>query len=841
MEYPKRDKLFGDQLSPFSALMNMDTFTELCSPSISDQFLLSFNGGDASLVNPTSSQSGFCLRSPEMEDSGKNQCSSPGYGFNSVPKTVVGVSLAEKLLKALSLFKESSGGGILAQIWMPFKQGDEYILSTSEQPYLLDEILAGYREISRTFTFSGRQAPGSVIGLPGRVFISGMPEWTSNVVYYNPLEYLRVDHALAYEVRGSLAVPIFDSGEPSCCAVLELVTKKEKSDFDTEMDSVCCALQAVNLTSVRACAQQQNLKEGQKYALSEIMDVMRVICHAHMLPLALTWVPFRYVCRSTEETVKSCIGEQSSNLDKEIMLCIEESACYVNDQQMQGFLHACSEHYLQKGQGIAGKAIESNHPIFTSDVKASNVHHYPLAHHARKYGLHAAVAVRVRSTYTGSDDYILEFFLPTNCKGSAEQQLLLNNLGVTLRRICRSLRTVSGDEVVCTDLTKDGINKESENSQTPEASLKSSEDSAGDTKLDSTQMKCGSPRHQKKRRSAADKNIDLSVLQQYYTGTLKDAAKSIGVCPTTLKRICRLNGISRWPSRKISKVNHSMKKIQTVIESVPGVTGTLKYDPKTGNFTAEVSSPEEQITSKSMDASVPEQIVATMEPENLLATGHQIADSARSESLPGELSNPHVSSSFFSKQYEMTTLGRQPNFVTSRGGLGTESLMLCNRLSNLSSEVNASDRNKCSDKKIIEPSHPANSSMTDSSSGSASSGPILKEGFEKTTVASNCGSIITVKATYKEDTIRFKFAPSLGCYQLFEEIGKRLKLSTGTFQLKYLDDEGEWVMLVNNSDLQECVEILELTRTKFLKIQVRDIPFHISSSGSSNSLLLTEP
>lgn len=149
-------------------------------------------------------------------------------------------------MKALSLFKESAGGGILAQAWLPLKQGNEYVLSTSYQPYLLDQVLAGYREASRLFTFSVREAPGSVLGLPGRVFISKMPEWTSNILYYNRLEYLRVDHALNYKVQGTLALPIFCPNEHSCCAVLELVTKKEKPDFDIEVASVCNALQVSN-------------------------------------------------------------------------------------------------------------------------------------------------------------------------------------------------------------------------------------------------------------------------------------------------------------------------------------------------------------------------------------------------------------------------------------------------------------------------------------------------------------------------------------------------------------------------------------------------------------------
>ncbi|CAI9762898.1 unnamed protein product [Fraxinus pennsylvanica] len=214
--------------------------------------------------------------------------------------------------------------------------------------------------------------PGSFPGLPDRVFTSKIPEWTSNVMYYNKAEYLQVQHAIHHEVRGSIALPVFedDSHEASCCAVLELVTMKEKPNFDSEMENVCSAIQAVKLRStVPPRLHSQCLTQNQRAALAEITDVLRAVCHAHRLPVALTWIPCSY-------TAGSIIFEE--------------------------------------GQGIAGKALQSNHPFFYPDVKEYHLSDYPLVHHARKFGLNAAVAIKLRSTYTGDADYILEFFLPVD-------------------------------------------------------------------------------------------------------------------------------------------------------------------------------------------------------------------------------------------------------------------------------------------------------------------------------------------------------------------------------------------------------------------------------------------
>ncbi|MBA0696188.1 hypothetical protein Goari_002764, partial [Gossypium aridum] len=569
----------------FSELMNFDSYAGwFNSPSATDQMFASFSlssfpslpYASFDLLPITGQSSGTFVEAADALNGmdGSYNCgdkmvfqqtgthignpvvpSDAELGSSNLPNSLVsgptGPSLDEKMLRALSLLKESSGGGILAQVWVPIKHGDQYMLTTSEQPYLLDQMLSGYREVSRTYIFSAEQKPGSFPGLPGRVFISRVPEWTSDVIHYSKGEYLRFTHAVNYKVRGSIALPIFEPPEMSCCAVLELVTMKEKPNFDSEMKTVSLAVQAVNLRTIAPPQPlPQCLSGSQRAALAEITDVLRAVCHAHRLPLALTWIPCYYTEEAVDEILKVGGGEGNRRQDGKRVLCVENTACYVNERGMQDFVHACMDHHLEEGQGIAGKVLRSNHPFFSTDVRMYDISDYPLVHHARKCNLNAAVAIRLRSTYTGDDDYILELFLPINLKGSSEQQLLLNNLSGTMQRICRSLRTVSDVEIdegskievqrgklsdspslsISRRVSETELSADSEMNSNDRVPLHVSNAKSDGKEADGPREQAMSgPRRQiEKKRSTAEKNVTLSVLQPYFSGSLKDAAKSLG-------------------------------------------------------------------------------------------------------------------------------------------------------------------------------------------------------------------------------------------------------------------------------------------------------------------------
>jgi hypothetical protein len=67
--------------------------------------------------------------------------------------------------------------------------------------------------------------------------------------------------------------------------------------------------------------------------------------------------------------------------------------------------------------------------------------------------------------------------------------------------------------------------------------------------------------------------------------------------------------------------------------------------------------------------------------------------------------------------------------------------------------------------------------------------------------------LVTIKASYRGDIIRFRVPCSAGVAAVKEEVAKRLGLDVGAFDVKYLDDDHEWVLLSCDADFQECLDV----------------------------------
>ncbi|KAA8546730.1 hypothetical protein F0562_003159 [Nyssa sinensis] len=263
-------------------------------------------------------------------------------------------------------------------------------------------------------------------------------------------------------------------------------------------------------------------------------------------------------------------------------------------------------------------------------------------------------------------------------------------------------------------------------------------------------------RKMSERKCTTDKSIDLVDLQQHYGKTREDAAKSLGVSISTLKRRCREYGISRWPSHKINKDKQSLSTstrkgvTKSVLGSKEGRTDILtSHDVCLGNSIKE--------TPPALDLFISPTHKECIEVGSFPELASEPTDSEPQRPLGGISKNL---SNFFSSAAEADLEGR----------------------------ISESD---CTDLPCSDPgSKQAMATL---------SCPMPHVGAKQDTKK------VTIKAEYGEDKIRFQMSSTSGIDELKEEVTKRLMLKANTSSIKYEDDDGDWILIACDADLQESM------------------------------------
>ncbi|KAK9690608.1 hypothetical protein RND81_09G140600 [Saponaria officinalis] len=771
-------------------------------------------------------------------------------------------TVKDRLMSAISHLKEMNRNrDVLIQIWVPVKKGLQSFLTTAQQPHFFQPTsrrLFHYRDVSEQYEFLADEDTKQALGLPGRVFLNRVPEWTPDVRFFRQEEYPRVKFAHQYDVRGSMALPVFENGSDDCLGVVEIIMTTEKFNYRPELESVCKALETVHLRSSETLnSSQKQAEKGSYDAVSpEILNVLRTVSESHDLPLAQTWA-------SCRQQGKGRCWHSDKNPP-----CVStiDSACYVRDQQVLDFHKACSEHHLSRGQGgIVGKAFETNQPCFATDVTQFSKTDYPLAHHAKMFGLRGAVAIKLRSIYHKMYDCVLEFYLPTDLQETAHSfhGRIWQSISTVIQQTCRSFelimvediklqKTFSASQTAEDQKIQEGLASEKRHQETsswfshitnPQKRSKTEEPgkdlklsvnwtanepdlqlgsvNSGNIKQDSMSegvpgvssggraplglRKAGNPRIN------VQKTMSLQVLRQYFAGSLKDAAKSIGVCPTTLKRICRQHGIARWPSRKIKKVGHSLKKLQQVINSVQGAEGSIQLSSFYTNF-PELNSQDTQLRGND----VPTENLNDQSKQHRSSQAEgSVFSSGATTSNSASTSSSHTSTSGNGSP----SGAKISSFITTNasGSKDTSSTKdIDGSLKRVRSEAGLQVSAKKEQCQIQERSQ-------------SNEAQAVRPPFESTRWPSRDTGIFKAKATFGEERVRFTILPNMGFRDLQQEMAKRFDLADWSkIGIKYLDDDKEWVLLTCDADLEECIDIQRSSGTHTIKLALS----HITSSSN---------
>ncbi|KAK2966266.1 hypothetical protein RJ640_003323, partial [Escallonia rubra] len=243
-----------------------------------------------------------------------------------------------------------------------------------------------------------------------------------------------------------------------------------------------------------------------------------------------------------------------------------------------------------------------------------------------------------------------------------------------------------------------------------------------------------------------ENSISLEDICQQFGRKSEDAAANLGVSRSTLKRLCRLRGINRWPFSKRNKNNCSLPKPTQMNESTQG---TSRY-PMVGDLD------ESYFTFDEHDGHLFGPYSETSSP---------VAWSLGSSSM--SLSSTSLASPSLSGRFDFTSADLPKVDNASMHSLNASSIH--GNQENLSgSDIQFSALS-------------LNQLVTNVSDTMA---PIRQmQGVRP----------VTMKAKYGESTIKFMVSLNSRMVDLEKQVASRLQLNVGSFCLKYLDEVGDLI------------------------------------------------
>ncbi|KAL7249197.1 hypothetical protein ACSBR1_011365 [Camellia fascicularis] len=480
----------------------------------------------------------------------------------------------------------------LVQFWAPIttKEGRSF-LTTRNQPFSLMsyydrhgiEGLCGYRMICMDSKFDIDLDGGKTCEqhLPARVFNHQFPESTPNVEFYSITE---------------------------CVGVIEVVTPEEDLGllicssycrYDIYIDFEKFGLKCSVVSYHKDMELDDDKNEAHKVAFDEIKNVLKRVCDVHDVPFAQAWVPCKmsWLCRALVDggiLHASCYYKKDDyDYDED-----EDEDDYGED--VDAFRHISSLFHLKNGVGVVGRALLSTNMVFCRDVTQLSLSEYPLAHYARKARLSGCFAICLESNYTGNDVYVLEVFMPMSNNASENPHTSLRKILETMRKnfqisiqngekldpvqipqttISLPQLELSQSEVEVMQVHSsdqqlvNAINTGSnvfgtkhnnlaitctQEKDTVRASKRKGNKSGGTVKASTRKGDKSGATIKSSDREDNKKGVKIEISLEEILQTsemkLEDAAQSLGVSKSTLKRVCRVYLIKRWPPRKKNKV-----------------------------------------------------------------------------------------------------------------------------------------------------------------------------------------------------------------------------------------------------------------------------------------------
>nr|XP_043617999.1 protein NLP3-like [Erigeron canadensis] len=704
---------------------------------------------------------------------------------------------------------------VLIQFWSARSVGKHQLLTTVDQPFglgiVVQELCLYRRESEHSAYLVDKDHEEQDNNPPARVFRRGLPEWTFDITNYNPKDFPQQDYLIRRNLYGYMALPVFDSTTGLCVGVLELLMSSKYMSYAFEVQQIHNALKTKNLatpeafdspvSTVRHGFYTQVLDERKQSELYVISSILQTVSDIHSLPLAQTWAMSPTGSFVSRENVieKTCSSYDSRCIGK---ACMSTTALpfYVRDVGMWQFREACRVQHLHKSRGIVGRAMLAHASCYCQDVTALGEEEYPLVHNARMSRLASCLTVFLHSLVGNDDGYVLEFFLSDN-KDSNH----VLNLVQTLKQKVEAVSGLKlGETSTIEGIGKEGSNLSSsinpdtihissstwantsifENSSNSESFLATTSYSNVSTMKKNdifTDAGKNSFRLKQGRKSKIN-SLTMKSLEQQLGKPIGQAAKSLGVSRSTLKRFCRVHGISSWPTQ----------------------TSSTKIGYLTNSYISQESWPEKHLqrsSSPSFALSVAVFVVLGVKRWSCSSKRHGFAGKWWSCGKHSYL--PSRSYSIYQITRLVVGLMRWRRKSSKRHAMPyNPSLYLS--IGNLKHETSLVNKYINVDQPLLD------------------SGLICASSKQSVGTGLDMGLVLTVKASFNDDMIKFRFPITSGLLELENEVAQRVNVKGKKLSLKYKDEDNDLVSITCDADLYTLPELLATNSTIKLHVQVAD-------------------
>ncbi|KAL4592735.1 hypothetical protein LXL04_005739 [Taraxacum kok-saghyz] len=421
----------------------------------------------------------------------------------------------------------------LIQFWAPVTTAGRRLLTTSDQPFAvnyLDTGLDKFRLCSLNYRYNidvnkldVDNETTIISGAPASAFLNHLPEVVLDLKAHDngcPL----VRSALECDLMAYIVLPVHDPCQRCCVGVVECFMKRSDCSL-VIFNKLNESLEGVGLSTfdVRECLPYKSI-HGLKETKHNIEEALKIVCESHNLGVAQVWVPYKDESKHMDS---SSFALKLTGLN---MGCLDVS--YNNYYQ-----NACNMLALRIGEGVlTGKTLQNQEPHFCRDI--SNLSNTDLLVSFTAGTTCSYFGICLRSIDTGDFDYVFEFLWPI----SRNYVILVESLVLTLKRCLPNFKLASGlelgNELRILDV-ENSTRCDMGHFEIFKGNVLSRILPQKDLELIVARLEAKS--------KTTEIKIYIKDIEDQFGKTMKEAAKSLKVSLSTLKRKCKVLGITEWP------------------------------------------------------------------------------------------------------------------------------------------------------------------------------------------------------------------------------------------------------------------------------------------------------